>query len=69
MKKSLYIEGMNCGHCSASVEKALKAVDGVMSASVDLAAKRASIEADAAVSTEALKKAVIDAGFQVSKVE
>ena len=33
---------MACGHCSARVEKALNAIDGV-SATVDLEAKTASI--------------------------
>ena len=31
------IEGMSCGHCTAAVEAALKAVPGVQSVVVDLA--------------------------------
>ena len=69
MKKSIRIEGMNCGHCSASVEKALKAVAGVTGASVDLASKTATVEAGEGVSPDALKKAVTDAGFQVVGIE
>ena len=41
-EKIMKIEGMACGHCSARVEKALNAIDGV-SATVDLEAKTASI--------------------------
>ena len=33
-EKIIKIEGMACGHCSARVEKALNAIDGV-SATVD----------------------------------
>ena len=59
---------MNCGHCSNAVEKALRAVSGVRQATVDLAAKTASVELDGAVSDETLKKAVTDAGYQVTDI-
>ena len=61
----LTIEGMSCGHCSARVEKALNAIAGV-SATVDLAAKTASVTHPDTVSVDALKNAVIDAGYSVS---
>ena len=64
----LTVEGMSCGHCSARVEKALNAVAGV-SAKVDLAAKTASIVHPASVTVDALKAAVTDAGYSVSKVQ
>ena len=34
MKKTLHVEGMMCGHCEATVKKALEALDGVQSAEV-----------------------------------
>ena len=58
------IEGMSCGHCSARVEKALNALDGV-TAKVDLEAKTASIETEGRASDEQLKAAVTDAGYDV----
>lgn len=61
----LTIEGMSCGHCSARVEKALNALEGV-SATVDLAAKTASVTHPDEVSLDALKAAVTDAGYSVS---
>ena len=64
MKKTMVIEGMSCGHCSARVEKALNALDGV-TAKVDLEAKTASIETEGRVSDEQLKAAVTDAGYDV----
>ncbi|EEO27957.1 heavy metal translocating P-type ATPase [Oxalobacter paraformigenes] len=69
MKKILQIQGMNCGHCSASVEKALKAVPGVTGVTVDLAGKTATVEAGSGVSGEALTAAVTDAGFQVTGIQ
>ena len=42
MTKKMIIEGMSCGHCSARVEKALNALEGV-SAKVDLENKCAEI--------------------------
>ena len=39
----LKVGGMTCGHCSGLVEKVLAAVEGVASASVDLAAAEATV--------------------------
>ncbi len=70
MKKTiLNVEGMSCGHCSASVEKALGAVSGVKSVNVDLGAKTATVEADEAVAGASLEKAVTDAGYQVVGIQ
>jgi P-type Cu+ transporter len=63
-QKTLKIEGMSCGHCSARVEKALNAINGV-EAKVDLAAKTAQVNLTEEVSEEILKKAVTDAGYEV----
>ena len=68
MKKTLFIEGMSCGHCAARVEKALNAIEGV-SAKVDLKAKTASVELSADVDDSTLKAAVEDAGYEVVSVK
>ena len=65
MQKTLTIEGMMCAHCAAHVEKALNALPGV-TAVVDLAAKTAVVTGVAG--DEALKKAVADAGYQVTDI-
>ena len=60
----LGVGGMSCAACSARVERALKGVGGVESASVNLAAERANMVYDERVTDEAaLKKAVKDAGY------
>ena len=69
MTKTISIEGMSCGHCTGSVEKALRAVSGVQEGNVDLASKTATVEMDGSVSDEALKKAVTDTGFEVTGIK
>ena len=69
MKKQIRIEGMTCGHCSASTEKALRAVPGVQEVVVDLAAKNATVQVDGTVNDEALRKAVTEAGYTVIDIE
>ncbi len=61
----LPIGGMSCASCVARVEKALRAVPGVASASVNLAIERAHVEATPAVAPQALSAAVRKAGYEV----
>ena len=60
----LKIEGMTCGHCKSSVEKALLKVPGVTQAEVDLAHKQAVVIGTADRSS--LAKAIDEAGYKVS---
>lgn len=64
-KITLKIEGMMCKHCAAHVEEALNAVEGVKKAKVSLKDNEATIKAEN-VSTDALIKAVEDAGYKAS---
>jgi len=62
----LHVEGMSCSHCKASVEKALKTLDGVNEANVSLEAKTVSIDFDPGVVNEdSLKRTIADAGYEV----
>ena len=38
------MNGMNCSHCKACVEKAVRALDGVISAEADVAKKELRVE-------------------------
>jgi len=67
MKKTMIVEGMSCGHCSARVEKALNALEGVK-ATVDLDSKTATIETTGAVTDDQLKAAVVEAGYEVASL-
>ncbi|MDE6607875.1 MAG: heavy-metal-associated domain-containing protein [Lachnospiraceae bacterium] len=62
------VEGMSCGHCSARVEEALNAIEGVK-AEVDLKKKTAYVTLESEVSEDVLKKAVEDAGYTVTEVK
>ncbi|GAB6153574.1 hypothetical protein JCM17380_23240 [Desulfosporosinus burensis] len=57
------IEGMTCGHCKGSVEKALLKVPGVTRAEVDLAQKQAVVIGTA--DRTSLAKAIDEAGYRV----
>lgn len=67
MTTTISIEGMMCAHCQAHVEKALKEVAGVTEVTVSLENKNAVVTGDASV--EALKQAVVDAGYEVTDVK
>ncbi len=57
---------MSCAACASRVEKALNAVPGVASATVNFALNRAGVTFDPdRVSTDALADAVRDAGYGV----
>lgn len=63
------IEGMSCSHCTSRVEKALKNIKGVTDVTVSLDAKNAVVAADDNVSTDVLKDAVVNAGYDVIAIK
>src|SRR5690554_6143346 len=66
-RTDLQVQGMSCAACSNRVEKALQKVEGVASASVNLATGRASILHDPGlVSPADLRAAVEKTGYQVA---
>ena len=66
---SLAIEGMTCASCVSRVEKALKQVPGVLSASVNLATETAEVSVARNTATlPALIAAVAKAGYQAREI-
>lgn len=59
------IEGMTCASCVARVEKALKSVPGVESASINLTTEKATVRANSTIGFRALSSAVEKAGYDV----
>ncbi|BCZ80873.1 heavy metal translocating P-type ATPase [Paraburkholderia terrae] len=59
----LDIQGMTCASCALRVEKALAKVPGVARASVNLATEKATVDADASVTTDTLVNAIRKAGY------
>ena len=66
--KTIFIEGMSCGHCSKRVEEALMSVNEVKSVSVSLDEKRAEVILKKDISNEILKTAIEDIGFEVVEI-
>jgi Cu+-exporting ATPase len=65
-KKSIFpVSGMTCASCVARVEEALKSVPGVVSANVNLASEKATVEYTDEVTVPTLQKAVKDAGYEL----
>ena len=65
---TMEIKGMMCPHCEAHVRKALEAVDGVTVREVSHEKNCAVLETAAAPDEAALRKAVTDAGYEVTAV-
>lgn len=63
--KQFHVTGMSCAACSARVERAVNAVEGVESCSVSLLTNSMGVEGSA--SAEAIIKAVVDAGYGASE--
>lgn len=69
MTKTLKVKGMMCAHCVKHVGDALKAVEGVSGAEVDLKKKQAVVTLAKGVSDEALISAVTEAGYEVESIK
>jgi Cu2+-exporting ATPase len=65
MKKTIKIEGMMCPHCSGRVEKALKEIDGVISAEASHETKSATIEMSRDISDSELRAVIEAQGYKV----
>ena len=69
MKKTMKIEGMMCGHCEATVKKALEALPQVDEAIVSHEDGTAEVILNGEISDEALKKTVEDKDYTVLSVQ
>ena len=69
MTKTMKIEGMMCGHCEASVKKALESLEGVVSAEVSHEAGTAVVTLSQDVEDAVLTKAVEDRDYKVLGVQ
>ncbi len=66
MKIKFQVDGMTCAACSARVEKVSSQVNGVEKVEVNLLAGSMVVDADSEQVTQAIIKAVADAGYQAS---
>lgn len=61
---SFNVPKMSCGHCTATIEKAIKAIDPTSTVSCDLGARTVSVESF--LSDRAVSEAIRDAGYDVA---
>lgn len=60
------VEGMTCGHCKATVETTLTKLEGVSSATVDLAKKEVAVDFEETKITMAkIKEEIDEIGYTV----
>lgn len=69
MNKIIEIDGMQCSHCTGSVQKKLSGMVGVSNVEVSLEDKCARLTVDDTVTDEALAQAVTELGFTVKAVK
>ena len=69
MKKTIKIEGMMCGHCEATVKKALEALPQVDAAQVSHTAGTAVVTLNAEVADDVLTQAVEAKDYKVTGIE
>lgn len=58
MKKVFKLQDLDCAHCAAKMEDAIRKIDGVSSVSVNFLMQKMTLEADDAVFEDVLKKAM-----------
>lgn len=63
MTKTYKIEGMNCSHCKAAVEKAITGIQGIDSVEVDLSSGLATVSGE--IEDDKITEAVRLAGFDI----
>jgi len=57
------VPGMSCGHCTATIEKAIKAADSNAKVTCDTGTRKVDVEST--LSEEALAEAIRNAGYEV----
>ena len=65
---TLRVEGMMCGHCEAAVCRALESVPGALHAQADHTRGVATLEAEAPLDEEALRRAVAAEDYEVKEI-
>ena len=69
IKIKLTIEGMHCASCASNVERAVKKMKGINSASVSIMTNKAMIEAEDSVNPEEIKKVISNIGYKVTNIQ
>ena len=63
---TISVPDIHCDHCKASIEGALKQLDGVQAAEVSVADRSVSVDYDeTAVNEDQIRNAIIEQGYDV----
>ncbi len=68
----LYVDGMTCGHCVASVKEEVSEVPGVKNVEVILASggtSKVTVVSDVELDDDALRDAISEAGFELKEIK
>lgn len=68
MKKTISIEGMMCQNCVKHVTKALNGIAGIKAVEVSLENNNAVVTMDDSVQENVLREAIVEAGYEVTKI-
>ncbi|HVF19927.1 MAG TPA: heavy-metal-associated domain-containing protein [Mycobacteriales bacterium] len=66
MKSTYTVVGMTCGHCVTSVTEEVTTVAGITDVTIDLASGAMTVSADSTVDDDAVRAAVVEAGYGVA---
>jgi copper chaperone len=70
MQQSISVPEISCEHCKTTIEGALRSLEGVSRATVEVEAKKVEVVFDPGlVSSEQLIAAIEDAGYEVPVAE
>ena len=59
------VSGMSCDHCVGAVKREIGELAGVLAVDVDLASGRVTVSSESALDDEAVRAAVVEAGYEV----
>ncbi len=65
MQHTLTVQGMTCGHCEATVTRAIKNIDSQATVTIDRANDRVDVESSAAA--DVLTAAIAEEGYTAKK--
>lgn len=65
METVYVVKGMTCGHCAGSVTQELSALPGVEGVDVALDTGKVTVKSEAALTEDAVREAVDEAGYEL----
>jgi copper chaperone len=66
MTITLTVNGMNCGHCTQTITKAIMAIDAKATVETDIPSKTVKVSTE--LDREKISTAVVDAGYDVLSI-